>query len=135
MDEKRPTILPRYPTVSAKKLGQRKELSPLDAEKVNQYYGCGNNGRRINEPEDTPYRGYYMPPMPKAETTTTTTTTVAPPVEPRVISPRLKPSHSVVLADPVTPCDAGFRTNAMLSTLDDNMIIMSCKNTYRNISG
>ncbi|GAV04358.1 hypothetical protein RvY_14646 [Ramazzottius varieornatus] len=127
IDERRPTILPRYPTVSAKKLGQRKELSPLDAEKVNQYYGCGNNGRRINEPEDTSYRGFYTPPLPKAETTTTTTTTVAPPVVRRVISPRLKASQSVVLADSATPCDAGFRTNAMLSTLDDNMIIMSSK--------
>ena len=118
--------MPRYPTVSLKKLGQRKELSSLDSEKVNEYYGCGTSGRRVSEPEDT-HRNYYMAPIIKEEQTTTTIATVAPLVIPRIYSPRLKGPHSVAMVDPPSPCDKGFKTNAMLSTLDDNMIIMSCK--------
>ncbi|OQV21072.1 putative Zinc metalloproteinase nas-4 [Hypsibius exemplaris] len=127
VSDRQPTLMPRYPTISLKSLGQRRELSALDVEKVNSYY-CDGRGRSKDRISEEPLQPEYSYPKekPKRQSTTTTpapTTTV---VRRDTVRPR-RPSASLQFD---SPCDGTFRTKAMLSTLDDNMIIMSSKHFW-----
>ena len=130
-------MTPRYSTVSLKSLGQRRELSSLDTEKVNAYYSCDSrsasygSGKPGNQVGFLNYHKYGEDePVIRRTTSTTTTTTEPPPptINPSYLRPKRLPV-SLKMADrrSLNPCDEVFETNAMFTASDGSLYIFSGK--------
>ncbi|XP_055339683.1 uncharacterized protein LOC129589148 isoform X2 [Paramacrobiotus metropolitanus] len=110
-DERRPTLTPTSTNINLKMLGQRRELSGVDAEKINTYYGCGS------VEEEPGGRQRTLP-------ASTTTAEPPPPTRPTIT---LKQAG---VASLLNPCDEFFDTNAIMTTNDGHVYIFSAEHFW-----